>query len=59
VSDLGKLAEAAQTARPAPAIDNAKPWEGARVVIKVKNGKSVVVDAKTVQRIGVIAEVRG
>jgi hypothetical protein len=47
VTDLGKLAQAAPAVRPAPSIDNPKPWDEAKAVIKLKNGKSVTVDAKT------------
>jgi hypothetical protein len=48
VTDLGKLADATPAARPAPSIDNPKPWTEAKAVIKLKNSKTVTVDAKTV-----------
>jgi hypothetical protein len=48
VRDLGQFVTISQTARPAPAIENAKPWEEAKVVIKLKNGKSVTTDTKQI-----------
>ncbi|MGC2221295.1 MAG: hypothetical protein WA624_02470 [Methylocella sp.] len=55
MTDLSKLAEAAKkladatpAARPAPSIDNPKPWTKAKVAIKLKDSKTVTVDAKTV-----------
>ena len=46
--ELGKLAGAAANPLPAPSTGNSKPWEEAKAVIKLKNGKSVIVPAKTV-----------